>query len=417
MKMIANRYRVVSRIGRGAFKEVFRAVDTRDGTDVAVAVMPYISRDDFEREVAAAKQIRAKHVVRILDSMVDDRETGYLVMEYCDGENLADLVNRGVLTMERAAPIMLAFARALQSIHEGCVLHRDVKLENVIVSTSGAEQKLWVIDFGLSARSASSVTAVYAIPSLAGTLPYMAPEVVSGRNLDARCDVYAFGVCCFRMLTGKLPIDLSQVANDFEALERVRDLQHNDVSPVPERVRALVGRMLAPARDTRPYMPEVVAELERLFGASPPVVARDEIRRPRPSPLGRSIRIRARGIEASRVLVAPCGYAPIVTIEPGPRTRVHALTSDGAYRWGAELDGRFTTGLRADLDGDGVRELYLAGPTQVAAIDARGCVRYTRDVTASAEPTLLAVGSQIVVDGATFESCSGAAIGRLPHAY
>jgi hypothetical protein len=117
------------------------------------------------------------------------------------------------------------------------------------------------------------------------------------------------------------------------------------------------------------------------------------------------------------VLVAPCGYAPIVTIEPGPRTRVHGLTGDGAYRWGAELDGRFTTGLRADLDGDGVRELYLAGPSQIAAVDARGCVRYSHAITASAEPTLLAVGSQIVVDGATFDSNSGMPIGRLPNTY
>jgi hypothetical protein len=136
------------------------------------------------------------------------------------------------LSVEEAGPILLALARSLRAIHQAHVLHRDIKLENALLCAGDGGVTLKILDFGISARAREESTAVHHL-SLRGTLPYMGPEVVEGRALDARSDVYAFGVCCFRVLTGQFPVPPRGDESDLGYLNRIRALTQVDLSRLP----------------------------------------------------------------------------------------------------------------------------------------------------------------------------------------
>jgi hypothetical protein len=186
-------------------------------------------------------------------------------------------------------------------------------------------------------------------------------------------------------------------------------------------------------------MPEVVTAFERAFGTGPIVIpGREPARRRRssswvetsaliplpPEPqLVRLRRIRVPVQAPEHLLVAPCDRTPLIVLQPtAEATTIQALDGTGAVRWSKRLDGRLTAGLRADLDGDGVRELYLAGPDRVIALEPGGEVRYVRTPpTAACTPTLAAlpdrVASKLLVDGCALEPRTGLPIGTAIRAY
>jgi hypothetical protein len=425
---LAQRYRIVDRIGVGGTKEVFRAQVIAGGADVAIARMPYVDEIQFDGEIVAIRQVEGTHVPRIIESFVDDDGDGYLVMERVEGPNLATLVGTGALPVADAAPILLAFARGLREIHDACVLHRDIKLENAMLSTAAGDLQLKIIDFGLSARSAASSTAV-GVMRFGGTLPYMSREMLRGLPLDARTDVYAFGVCCFRMLAGDFPAPPKDHESEWDYLNRLAQLSHHDFTllpPLPASVRQILTRMLDLEREHRPAMAEVVAVFERAFGDPPLRMPQG----PRPTaprtPHPRLTRVAAIEVALAspeHVIVTPCMQAPIVTLAPGDATTVTAYRgTDGKQRWTQQLPARLTAGLRADLDGDRMRELYLAGPGQFAVIGPSGKVKLQRALPSyTAEPTLFAIHDRerprIVVDGRLVEPSTGNDLGVLPFTY
>jgi len=188
---LADRYRIVARVGVGGAKEVFRATELATGRDVAIARLPGVDDETFFDEIELAQRA-GEHVPVVYQSFIDDEGDGYMVMEYCAGPNLAQL---GPLSVEQAAPILLAFARAVSAIHGAHVLHRDLKLESAILCRTSSGVTVKLLDFGVSARARSEATSVTNIArDLRGTLPYMANEVILGRQLDARSDVFAFAV-------------------------------------------------------------------------------------------------------------------------------------------------------------------------------------------------------------------------------
>lgn len=424
---LAARYQIVSRIGLGGAKEVFRAVDTHGGPDVAIARIPDVDPDQFDDEIALARRVHSDHVPRVLDALVDAHGDGYLVMERCDGPSLAHLVAGGPLSVADAAPILVAFARGLEAIHRVAVLHRDIKLENVMLSSGTDVPKLKILDFGLSRRAVDETSAVFDLRELAGTAPYMASEIVDGTNVDARTDVYAFGVCCFRLLTGEFPTPLRAGESRHEYLGRVGRAA-GDVSrlpaALPDPARAMIGRTLHPDRTQRPYMPEVVAAFEHAFGAPPLAVAPRAPAAPRPFPLERAARVAVSVASPEHVLVAECAEAPFVTLAPdawGIATHVRAIAANGATRWMRRLDGHLVTGIRADLDGDGVREIYLAGTASVVGMTVSGAVRFTHATAAEGVPSLLGLPDRaapgLAIDGRVLDVSSGATRGPLAFAY
>jgi hypothetical protein len=432
---LAGRYRIVSRLGVGGVKEVFRAADLRGGRDVAIARIPYARREHIEREVETARRVQGPYVPQIFEAVIDAYDDGYLVMELCEGPSLAAVASRPLPPAE-AGPILVELARALRAVHAACVLHRDVKPENVLLCPTAHGVQLKIVDFGLSAEAVDETSAIINLREFSGTLPYMAREALRGTDVDARADVFAFGVCCYRVLVGEVPLEPRRNESSFEYVHRLSSVARHDLSrlpPLPPPAGEVLARILEGDRERRPYMPEVVAAFERAFGTGPITIRERAARRPSSEPgtpmrsprpaMTRVCRIPAPVYAPEHVLVAPCGRAPLIVLAPTPEaTMVRALDAGGRVRWARRVDARLTAGLRADLDGDGVREVYLAGPDRVVALELDGEVRYTRAPRAAAStPTLAAIPDRVapslLVDGHALEPRTGLPRGMALRAY
>jgi serine/threonine-protein kinase len=199
--MIADRYRVVSRIGRGGMGEVFRVDDMRLRLPAALKFLsPAYARDPvwlvrLQNEVRLARAVTHPHVCRVFDIGESDGEA-FLSMEYVDGEDLASLLRRiGRLPSDKAMQVARELCLGLAAAHDRGVLHRDLKPSNVMLDGRGRAR---VTDFGL----AIAVEAVGDAEPPAGTPAYMAPEQMRGQRVTVRSDLYALGLVCYEIFTG-----------------------------------------------------------------------------------------------------------------------------------------------------------------------------------------------------------------------
>ena len=209
-------YEIVSAVGAGGMGEVYKAKDTRLDRAVAIKVLPsHLSdnptlRERFEREARTVSSLNHPHICTLFDI---GRENGvdFLVMEYLEGETLAERLKKGPLPLEEALDRGIEIADALDEAHRHGVIHRDLKPGNVMLA-SGAK----LLDFGLSKRAAgklSDASSLSALPTeaqpltqegtLLGTFQYMAPEQLEGKEADARSDIFALGAVLYEMLTGR----------------------------------------------------------------------------------------------------------------------------------------------------------------------------------------------------------------------
>jgi Flp pilus assembly protein TadD len=188
-------YRIESKLGQGGMGEVFRAVDTRLGRAVAVKVSHERFSDRFEREARAIAALNHPHICTLHDVGPD-----YLVMEYLDGETVAERLRRGKLSMEETLRYGGQIASALAAAHGKGIIHRDLKPGNIMLVQSGAK----VLDFGLAKmdQDDAPLTASHAVM---GTPGYMAPEQRAGKPADARTDIYSLGCILCETSTGARP--------------------------------------------------------------------------------------------------------------------------------------------------------------------------------------------------------------------
>lgn len=200
-------YRIDGALGQGGMGQVFRATDTRLNRQVAIktSLIPFDPR--FQREARAIAALNHPNVCTLYDV-----GPSYLVMEFCEGENLADRIKRGKLSLEETCGIGSQIAAALTAAHAKDVVHRDLKPANVILTRNGAQLSAKVLDFGL-AKSASDSLVTHA-NALIGTPAYMAPEQREGRATDHRTDIYSLGLLLHEMATGERlqPGEASRVA-------------------------------------------------------------------------------------------------------------------------------------------------------------------------------------------------------------
>ncbi|NKB89435.1 MAG: protein kinase [Acidobacteria bacterium] len=214
-------YEILEQLGAGGMGEIYVAEDTRLGRRVAVKVLPpgFASDADrlarFELEARAAAALSHPHIAALHDVGAEPGEDGapihYMVQELLDGENLRDLLDKGVLPLKRVRQLAVEVAEALVAAHDGGIVHRDLKPENVFVTEPGGHAK--VLDFGLakltevvpaSGPAADSPTVIGTMQGqLMGTVGYMAPEQVEGGDIDSRTDVFAFGYLLYEMLAGR----------------------------------------------------------------------------------------------------------------------------------------------------------------------------------------------------------------------
>jgi hypothetical protein len=229
--LLAQRYRIVSLLGRGGMGEVYRANDLLLGQTVALKFLPALWTSDestlarFRNEVRIARQVSHPNVCRVYDIGEAEGST-YLSMEYVDGEDLASLLRRiGRLPQDKALEIARQLCAGLAAAHDKGVVHRDLKPGNIMLDGQG---QLRITDFGLAG------VAVEVKDIRSGTPGYLAPEQQSGQEVTARSDIYALGVVLHEVFTGKRPS---------------ADSTHPDLAPEVDRV---IRRCLAEDPSKRP---------------------------------------------------------------------------------------------------------------------------------------------------------------------
>src|SRR5688500_7059500 len=202
-------YEILSALGAGGMGEVWKARDTRLNRLVAIkaSLSPFSER--FEREARAIAAMQHPHVCSLYDVGPD-----YLVMEYVEGEWL-----HGPVPPAQALELAGQILDALDAAHEKGVVHRDLKPGNILLTKSGVK----VLDFGLariedaaavvSASIETDVLPLTATGTVMGTLPYMSPEQVEGRDADARSDIFAFGIVLYELIAGTRPFAGNTQAN------------------------------------------------------------------------------------------------------------------------------------------------------------------------------------------------------------
>jgi serine/threonine protein kinase/Tol biopolymer transport system component len=208
-------YEILSAIGAGGMGEVYRARDTRLERTVAVKILPdHLSdraelRERFEREARTIASLNHPHICTLYDLGHQDG-TDFLVMEYLEGETLAQRLQKGRLPLEQVLQYAIEIADALDKAHRTGITHRDLKPGNIMLTKSGTK----LLDFGLAKLKASPIASplsqlptandsITAQGTILGTLQYMAPEQLEGKEADARTDIFAFGVVVYEMATGK----------------------------------------------------------------------------------------------------------------------------------------------------------------------------------------------------------------------
>ncbi len=218
-------YEVSGSLGAGGMGEVYRAKDTRLGRSVAIKVLPPDLAADperkrrFEQEARAVSALNHPNICALYDigsaSLPGTPRFDYLVMEFLDGQSLANRIAKGPMPLREALECAAQVADALSKAHRQGVVHRDIKPGNVILTKEGAK----LLDFGLAkARpvlSAVDATATQSVTSfpvtqagvVVGTVPYMAPEQLEGHEADARTDIFAFGAMLYEMLSGRRAFD------------------------------------------------------------------------------------------------------------------------------------------------------------------------------------------------------------------
>ena len=204
--VLKDRYEILREIGRGGYSVVFAARDRELGVDVAIKLLvpppavAHIAHERMRREVQAVRGLSHQHIVAVHD-FVEDGPQSFIVMELVDGPDLAVRVARHhALAADEVARLGEEIAGALAFAHARGVLHRDVKPQNILLDPSGRAR---LTDFG-SAKLDGQMT-VTQTGGLVGTIPYSAPEVLSGHRGDVRADIYALGMTMFYALTGRLP--------------------------------------------------------------------------------------------------------------------------------------------------------------------------------------------------------------------
>ena len=204
--LVDERYRVTRRLARGGMATVYIAQDERLERPVALKVMhPHLADSQdfvarFRREARSAARIVHPGVVSVFDQGVITGQ-GFLVMELIDGTNLRQLLRaQGAFTIPQALRYTTDILEALRAAHRVGVIHRDIKPENILVPTEGPAK---VTDFGL-ARAASEVS-MSSTGNMLGTVAYIAPEIATTAEADARSDIYSVGIMLYEMLTGSVP--------------------------------------------------------------------------------------------------------------------------------------------------------------------------------------------------------------------
>ena len=203
---VLDHYRLEAVVARGGMSTLYRAVDKRDGRQVALKVPhPQMETDPvlverFKREQQIGQELDHPGIVKTYNG--EARSRMYMVIEWVDGRLLRSILNEGKLPIGRASRLTVAICDALDYMHKRGVVHRDLKPENIMV---GEGDRIKLIDFGIAMKEDARRLTYAGSSPLLGTPDYIAPEQVKGQRGDQRSDIYALGAMFYEMLTGQPP--------------------------------------------------------------------------------------------------------------------------------------------------------------------------------------------------------------------
>jgi tRNA A-37 threonylcarbamoyl transferase component Bud32 len=250
---IGRRYEVRGVLGMGGSAVVYEAFDRELKRRVALKVLRTDRTSEaalkrFRREVAIARDAAGSRLVRVFD-IGQAGDTVFLTMELVEGESLRELLARGPLPPERAVGIGAEVLNALADLHALGIVHRDVKPGNILLATTG---EVKVADFGLARHWEGTETRVTETEGLVGTVEYLSPEQALGDLLDARSDLYSFGIVLFEMLAGKVPLRGDSAIGTIVAHIRQEPPDVRKLRPeAPAWLAGVVTRLLAKDRERR----------------------------------------------------------------------------------------------------------------------------------------------------------------------
>jgi serine/threonine-protein kinase len=273
-KLFDDRYEVIEKIGEGGMGSVYKARQVAMDRMVALKVIHPDHRADeivtkrFFREMKTTSRITHPNIVSVYDFGEADGEL-FLAMELLDGVALADVLDEGAMPLERALAVAGQILKALSAMHAEHIIHRDLKPENILLcEVYGEPDQVRVLDFGIATFASTSeegpANRVTASGILVGTPSYVSPEQIGGEDMDARSDLYAFGVLLYEMVTGRLP---------FHDPQRPLRVLQMHMTEVPQRASAvadgdipawlddLLLRLLAKYPDDRPASADEVVRL------------------------------------------------------------------------------------------------------------------------------------------------------------
>jgi serine/threonine protein kinase len=265
-------YEIQSPLAAGGMGEVYRAKDMRLGRTVAIKILPnHLSdspelRQRFEREARAISSLNHPHICHLYDIGSHDG-TEFQVMEFLDGQTLAERLRKGAMPLPELLTTATQIAEALETAHRAGIVHRDLKPGNIMVTKAGAK----LMDFGLAkpmlaasgvgsapllsaakTMSANPMSPLTTAGTLVGTIQYMSPEQIEGKDADARSDIFAFGAVLYEMATGKrafegknqISVASAILEKDPEAISKIKPLS-------PAALDYLVATCLAKDREER----------------------------------------------------------------------------------------------------------------------------------------------------------------------
>ena len=318
-------FRIVRPLGTGGMGSVYLAEHPVIGNKVAIKFLHESLAQDpdtvwrFYQEARAAHVVGHENIVSVYDLNLLPPKRYYIVMEYLDGETLAQRLRRGPMPMDASLHVLLQLCDALQCAHEAGVIHRDLKPENIfLVHRRGQKDFVKLVDFGIAKlRDSGKSSSVTRAGMVIGTPDYMSPEQCEGKPVDARSDLYALGVIAYRLATGRLPYEGLSVPQTLLA-------QLQEPAPRPRRFNAdLDPRWEQAILRALSKSPEDRFQSMRAFASA----AREVLENFRQKAMPQPARVNDRALEDAPTAVssAPPALEVEVTAGDGPGVRMRGL--------------------------------------------------------------------------------------------